>query len=77
MLVLAPGDRCPDPDEPLINALIAAFDLPNVVDRTGALGTKRRDKQSHPGPNIRAFDNPALQGTGADDHSPVRIAQNN
>ncbi len=49
---LMAGDPRSDALQPLINPLVSAVDLVNIVDNAGAIGREGGDQQSDSGPNI-------------------------
>src|SRR5437763_5525868 len=61
--------------EPFVDALVAALDLPDVVDDALAFGAERREQHRHAGPNGRRFDATAVQLARTDDDRTMRIAE--
>src|SRR5262249_29617804 len=59
----------------LLDALVAAIDLMDVVDDAFAFRAKRGEQQRHAGADVGAGDLPAREASAADDDRPVRIAQ--
>src|SRR5438876_2323810 len=75
LIPLAPDPRA-DRVEPLLDPLVAAVDLMDVVDDALAFGAERGEQQGHAGADVGAGDLRAVQAVAADDDGPVRIAQN-
>src|SRR5437870_9026264 len=61
--------------QPLLNALVSAIDLMDVVDRALALGAERGEEQRHSGTDVGTGDLRADEPVATDDDGPVRIAQ--
>src|SRR6478736_4364123 len=61
--------------EALVDALVAALDLSDVVDDALAFGTQRREEHGHAGPNVRRFDAAAVQLARADDDGTMGVAE--
>src|SRR4051795_9352716 len=59
----------------LVDALVAAVDLPDVADLCTPLGAQRGEQDRHPGTDVRGLDGLAAQPAGAVDDRAVRIAQ--
>src|SRR3954447_19520952 len=60
----------------LLDPLVSAIDLVNVVDHALALRAERREQQRHSGANVGAGDLRARESIAADDDGAVRIAEN-
>src|SRR6266571_1677738 len=61
--------------QPLVDALVAALDLADVVDRGLPLGGERYQQHRHAGADVGALDHAAAQRRRPGDHGAVRIAQ--
>ena len=61
--------------EPLVDLLVAAVDLLDIVDGASAFGGKGGDEERHARPDIRRADGRAIERRGAGDNGAVRIAQ--
>src|SRR5690606_23583878 len=59
----------------LVDPLVAAFDLPYVVDVTLPFGAQRRNEERHPGADVRALHHARVQARWPDHHRPVRVAE--
>src|SRR5439155_1665574 len=66
------GSQCP---QPLVDALVAALDLADVVDRGLPLGGERRQQHRHAGADVGTFDHTTAQRRRPGDDGAVRIAQ--
>src|SRR5437867_13213400 len=60
----------------LLDPLVTAIDLMDVVDHALALGAECREKQCHAGADVGAGDLCAGEPIAADDDRPMRIAKN-
>src|SRR4051812_43964136 len=74
-LSIHPFDLGTEGAQPLIDALVAPLDLPDVVDRAGTVGREGGEEHGHAGPDVGRLDGAALERTGAGDDGPVRIAE--
>src|SRR5690606_24578269 len=63
--------------QPLIDTLVAALNLADVVDGTDPVGRERRHQHRHPGANVGRFHSAAVQPSRPADHRPMRITENN
>src|ERR1043166_163119 len=61
--------------EAALDVLVAAVDLPDVVNRALPLGRKRGEEHRHPGPDIGRFHGPAAELSRTGDDGAVRIAE--
>src|SRR5438874_10367842 len=61
--------------EPLLNALVSAIDLMDVVDRALTLGAERGQEQRHSGADVGTGDLGADEPIAPHDNGAVRIAQ--
>src|SRR3989441_659232 len=61
--------------EPLIDPLVAALDLADVVDHRVPLGGERRQQHRHPRPDVGALDHLPAQRRRPRDHRAVGVAQ--
>src|SRR4051794_12084499 len=61
--------------QPLLDALVAAVDLMDVVDHALALRAERREQQRHAGADVGTGDLRSLQPRTADDDRAMRIAE--
>ena len=70
-------DLCAKRPEPLLDPLVAAVDLADVVDHAAALRAQGGDQQRHAGADIRAGQplRLAVELAGSDHHGAVRVAQ--
>src|SRR3954454_16592037 len=59
----------------LVDALVAAVDLPDVADLRTPLGAQRGEQDRHPGTDVRGLDALTAQAAGAVDDRAVRVAQ--
>src|SRR5687768_5721382 len=62
---LDPGAECP---ETFIDALVAAIDLPHVVDDALSLRAERGDEHRHAGADVRRLERRAAQLRRSDDN---------
>src|SRR5665647_3723065 len=61
--------------KPLVNSLVAALDLADVVNPALALRAERGEQHGHAGANVGRFHATAVQFRGADDDGTMRIAE--
>src|SRR3954467_6403982 len=66
-LSIHPFDLGAEGAQPLVDALVAALDLPDVVDRAGAVGRKGGEEHGHAGPDVGRLDGTALERAGPGD----------
>src|SRR3954451_11358394 len=59
----------------LVDALVAAVDLPDVADLRTPLGAQCGEQDRHPGTDVRGLDGLAAQTARAVDDRAVRVAQ--
>src|SRR4051812_6896678 len=71
---LAP-DTSPQRIEPLLDPLVSAIDLMDVVDDALPFRAERGQEQGHAGADVGAGDLGALQASAADDDGAMRIAE--
>src|SRR3954466_3568583 len=50
------SNRCAERVETLVDALVAALDLPDVVDEARALGAESGQQHRHAGPDVGRFE---------------------
>src|ERR1041384_113351 len=70
-----PLNGSPERPQPLVDPLVTALDLSDVVDDGVALRRERGEQHRHARPDVRALHHTAPEGGWARDHRPVRIAQ--
>src|SRR6185369_5226591 len=75
LLVPFPPDARAEGIQPLLDALVAAVDLMNVVDHALPFCAERGEEQRHAGADVGAGDLGALQPRTADDDGAMRIAE--
>src|SRR5213595_7329 len=75
LFIALPPDPRADRIEPLLDPLVAAIDLMDVVDGALAFRAQRGEKQGHAGADIGAGDLRAVQAIAADDDGAVRVAE--
>src|SRR4051812_28284159 len=61
--------------EAFVDALIAALDLPDIIDGALTLGAERGEKNRHAGANVGALDLRSAQSRRTHDNRAVRIAE--
>ena len=62
--------------EPLVDSLVTALDLPDIVNDAGPVGGERRQEHPHAGADVGRVDGDALEGGGPRDDGAVGIAEN-
>src|SRR2546423_11238028 len=75
LTVPRPADPRADGIQPLLDPLVAAIDLMDVVDDALALRAEGGEQQGHAGADVGAGDLCAVQAVAADDDGAVRIAE--
>src|SRR6266576_1220505 len=70
-----PANACPQLIQSILDSLVAAVDLVDVVDDALALGAERGEQQRHAGADVGTGDLGAAQTAAADDDRAMRIAQ--
>src|SRR5690349_16511930 len=60
----------------LVDALVSALDLTDIVDRALPRSAERGEEDRHTGPDIRRLHLGGPQTRGTDDHGAMRIAEN-
>src|SRR6266699_4082270 len=73
--IVDPGNGGPERVQTLIDALVAALDLADVVDEARSLGAQRGEQKRHSSPNIGRLEERATQTRGPVDQRAVRIAE--
>src|SRR5205823_73010 len=68
-------DARPEPAQALVDALVAAVDLPDVADRGRALGGEARNEHGHSRADVRALHALAVELRRPADHDAVRVAE--
>src|SRR4051794_29357065 len=63
-LSVHPFDLGAEGAQPLVDALVAPLDLPNVVDRARAVGRECREEHGHAGADVGRLDGAALERAG-------------
>src|SRR3954469_22105941 len=69
------SDRRSESVESLVDALVAALDLADVVDEARTLGAKRGEKHRHAGADVRRLEERATEARWTVDERAVRIAK--
>src|ERR1700730_4540212 len=73
--IVDPGECGPDRIQTLIDALVAALDLADVVDEAGSIGAERREQKGHSSPNGRRLEACAAQPRRAVDQRVVGVVK--
>src|SRR5439155_23105139 len=73
-IAFSPDPR-PDRVESLLDPLVAAVDLMDVVDHALAFRTQRGERQRHAGADVGAGDFRAVQPVATDDDGGIRSAE--
>src|SRR5579859_6732631 len=76
LLIALPHDPSAQWIQSLLDPLVSAIDLMNVVDHALALGAERGQQQGHSGADVGAGDVRAGESIPADDDGAMRITEN-